>query len=309
MSAAILDGVRIAQQIRAEVAQQVREMKERGHQPTLVVILAGDNPASQIYVRNKIRACAELGIISEEILPPASVTTEELLVIIQRLNQRDDIDGILVQLPLPPQVDAQRVLLAVSPDKDVDGFHPVSVGRLVTRRPGLTPCTPTGIIEMLKRSGIPIAGREAVVVGRSDIVGKPMAMLLLHENATVTIAHSRTRDLPGVCQRAEILVAAIGQAGMVGADYIRPGAVVIDVGMNRLHNREAVERFYPGDARRVEEFERRGSTLIGDVDPAAAMRLASAFTPVPGGVGPLTIAQLMANTVIAARARRDLTRI
>lgn len=304
MSAAILDGVRTAQQMRAEVAQQVREMKERGHQPTLAVILAGDNPASQIYVRSKIRACAELGILSEEILPPASVTTEELLGMIDRLNRRDDVDGILVQLPLPVQVDAQAVLLAVSPEKDVDGFHPVSVGRLVTRRPGLTPCTPTGIIELLKRNGIPMAGREAVVIGRSDIVGKPMAMLLLHENATVTIAHSRTKDLASVCQRAEILVAAIGQAGLVGREFIRPGAVVIDVGMNRLHTREAVERYYPGDARRLEEFDRRGSTLIGDVDPVAARELASAFTPVPGGVGPLTIAQLMANTVTAAKARR-----
>lgn len=304
MSAAILDGVQTAQQMRAEVAQQVFQMKERGHQPALAVILAGDNPASQIYVRSKIRACAELGIVSEEILPPASVTTEELLAIVHRLNQRDDVDGILVQLPLPVQVDAQAVLLAVSPDKDVDGFHPVSVGRLVTRRPGLTPCTPTGIIELLKRNGIPMAGREAVVIGRSDIVGKPMAMLLLHENATVTIAHSRTKDLPGVCQRADILVAAIGQTGMVGRDFIRPGAVVVDVGMNRLTTREAVERFYPGDARRMEEFERRGSTLIGDVDPVAAHELASAFTPVPRGVGPLTIAQLMANTVTAAKARR-----
>ena len=308
MSAAILDGVRTAREMRAEVAEQVRSMKEQGHQPTLVVILAGDNPASQIYVRSKIRACAELGIVSEEILPPASVTTEELLEIVQRLNQRDDVDGILVQLPLPAQVDAQAVLLAVSPDKDVDGFHPVSVGRLVTRRHGLTPCTPTGVMELLKRYGVPIAGREAVVIGRSDIVGKPMAMLLLHENATVTIAHSRTRDLAGVCRRAEILVAAIGQAGMVGHDFIRPGAVVIDVGMNRLRTRDEVERFYPGDARRLEEFERRGSTLIGDVDPRAAMELASAFTPVPGGVGPLTIAQLMANTVIAAKARRGWRR-
>jgi len=308
VSAAILDGVRTAREMRAEVAEQVRSMKEQGHQPTLVVILAGDNPASQIYVRSKIRACAELGIVSEEILPPASVTTEELLEIVQRLNQRDDVDGILVQLPLPAQVDAQAVLLAVSPDKDVDGFHPVSVGRLVTRRHGLTPCTPTGVMELLKRYGVPIAGREAVVIGRSDIVGKPMAMLLLHENATVTIAHSRTRDLAGVCRRAEILVAAIGQAGMVGHDFIRPGAVVIDVGMNRLRTRDEVERFYPGDARRLEEFERRGSTLIGDVDPRAAMELASAFTPVPGGVGPLTIAQLMANTVIAAKARRGWRR-
>lgn len=306
MSATLLDGTAIAAAIRAEVADEMAGWAAQGVRPKLCVVLVGHDPASQVYVRNKVRACAELGIESETLRPPPTSSTEELLAIVEQLNADPAVDGILVQLPLPRQIDAQRILLAVSPAKDVDGFHPISVGNLVTGRPGLTPCTPTGVIEILKRSGIAIAGREAVVVGRSDIVGKPQALLLLRENATVTICHSQTRDLAGVCRRADILIAAIGRPALLGAEHIKPGAVVIDVGMNRLTEAAAVERYFPGDPERLESLAKRGGTLIGDVDPRAARELASAFTPVPGGVGPLTIAMLMSNTIKAARQRRGL---
>ncbi len=292
----------MAAAIRSEVAERVRALGDRP--PGLAVILAGHDPASEVYVRGKIRACEELGLYSEQHLPPATVSTPELLALVASLNANDKIDGILVQLPLPPQVDAGAVLLAVAPEKDVDGFHPVNLGRLLTQRPGPAPCTPAGIIQLLQRSGIPIAGREAVVVGRSDIVGKPLALLLLHQHATVTIAHSRTRNLEQVCQRAELLFAAVGKPAMLNERHIHPGAVVVDVGVNRLTRAEDVERYFPGNAPRREEFARKGSTLIGDVDPRAACALSSAFTPVPGGVGPLTIAMLMANTVAAAERRR-----
>jgi methylenetetrahydrofolate dehydrogenase (NADP+)/methenyltetrahydrofolate cyclohydrolase len=268
-------------------------------------VLVGHVPASEIYVRSKVRTCAELGLASDLITPPETVTTEEMLELVASLNARDDIDGILLQLPMPPQVDAKRLLEAVSPEKDVDGFHPVSVGRLQTGQSAFAPCTAIGIIEILKRSGIPIAGKEAVVLGRSDIVGKPTAVLLLQENATVTLCHSRTRDVAEHCRRADILVAAIGRPGYVTAEMVKPGAVIIDVGMNRITDREEFERFFAGDARREELFRKNGSTLIGDVDPAA-FALSSAYTPVPGGVGKLTIAMLMANTVRAARERRGL---
>ena len=217
-------------------------MSAAGVRPGLAVVLVGNNPASEIYVRGKVKSCEEVGIYSEKHTPPASVTTDELLALIADLNRRDEIDGILVQLPLPPQVDSKKVLLAVDPAKDVDGFHPMNVGFLSTQRPGLVPCTPAGVMEMLQRSGIKIAGQEAVVVGRSDIVGKPMAMLLLNANATVTVCHSKTRDLPAVCRRADILVAAIGRAGMITRDFVRPGATVIDVGMNRVTDRGGVRR-------------------------------------------------------------------
>jgi methylenetetrahydrofolate dehydrogenase (NADP+)/methenyltetrahydrofolate cyclohydrolase len=299
----LLEGAPVAAAIRAEVAERVRRWRH-GPPPGLAVILAGNDPASEVYVRSKIRTCRELGLHSEEILLPADVTTAELLRHVAELNARDDIDGILVQMPLPAGVDTQAVLLAVDPAKDVDGFHPVNVGRLVTQRPGLVPCTPAGIIQLLERNGIQIAGREAVVVGRSDIVGKPIALLLLHRHATVTICHSRTPNLAAVCQRADLLVAAIGRAAMLGERHIRPGAVVVDVGVNRLLTGAEVETYFPGDAKRREEFNRRGRSLIGDVDPRAAAALASAYTPVPGGVGPLTIAMLMSNTLTAATARR-----
>ncbi len=303
MPALILDGTKIAQQIRSEAAAEVATLAAAGVRPGLAVVLVGHNPASEIYVRGKVKACEEVGVYSEKLTPPESASTEELLKIVDDLNRRDDIDGILVQLPLPPQVDSKKVLLAVDPSKDVDGFHPMNVGFLSTQRPGLVPCTPAGVIEILKRSNIPIAGAEGVVVGRSDIVGKPAAMLLLNGNATVTVCHSKTHDLPGVCRRADILVAAIGRAGMITRDYVKPGATVIDVGMNTITDHAEFKKFFAGNAKREEAFKKRGSTLIGDVHPEVA-EVAGAITPVPGGVGPLTIAMLMFNTVKAAKMRR-----
>lgn len=305
MSAVILDGNKLAAEIRAEVAAEVKAMTAAGARPGLAVILVGHNPASEVYVRGKVKACGEVGIYSEQQTPPDSISTENLLHLITDLNRREEIDGILVQLPLPSQVDAKRVLLAVDPAKDVDGFHPMNVGFLSTQRPGLVPCTPAGIMEILRRSNITISGQEAVVVGRSDIVGKPTAMLLINANATVTVCHSKTRDLPGVCRRADILVAAIGRAGMVTHDYVKPGATVIDVGMNQVTDRREFERLFAGNAKREETFRTRGSTLVGDVHPEVAA-IAGAFTPVPGGVGPLTIAMLMANTLRAAKLRRKI---
>ena len=275
-------------------------MAAAGLRPGLAVVLVGNNPASEIYVRGKVKSCEELGIYGEQHTPSANVTTEELLEVVADLNRRDEIDGILVQLPLPTQVDSKKVLLAVDPGKDVDGFHPMNVGFLSTQRPGLVPCTPAGIMEMLRRSEIKIAGQETVVVGRSDIVGKPMAMLLLNADATVTVCHSKTRDLPAVCRRADILVAAIGRAGMITRDYVRPDATVIDVGMNRVFDPAEFSRLF---GVRREVFLSKGSVLIGDVHPEVA-EVAGVITPVPGGVGPLTIAMLMANTVKAAKIRR-----
>ncbi len=306
MSAIILDGTRIAAQIKAEVGEEVKELTAASLRPGLAVVLAGHNPASEIYVRNKVKSCEQLGIYSEKHTPPDSTITEELLALVKDLNRRDEIDGILVQLPLPSQVDSKKVLLAVSPEKDVDGFHPMNVGYLSTQRPGLVPCTPAGIIEILKRSNIPIAGAEAVVVGRSDIVGKPVAMLLLNGNATVTVCHSKTRDLAAVCRRADILVAAIGKAGMITPDFVKPGATVIDVGMNTVTDPAEFEEFFAGDEKREKGFAEKGSTLMGDVHPKVA-EVAGALTPVPGGVGPLTIAMLMSNTVKAAKLRRGHT--
>jgi methylenetetrahydrofolate dehydrogenase (NADP+) / methenyltetrahydrofolate cyclohydrolase len=302
-TATILDGAKIAAQIRAEVAEAAQKLTSEGVRPGLAVILAGNDPASAIYVRNKVKACEQLGIHSEKITPPDSVTTEELLEIVEGLNRRDEIDGILVQLPLPKQVDARKVLLAVAPEKDVDGLHPVNVGNLSTQRPGLVPCTPAGIMEILKRSAIEVAGQNAVVIGRSDLVGKPVAMLLLNANATVTVCHSKTRDLPAVARQADILVAAIGRAGLVTRDFVKPGATVIDVGTNSVTDRKEFDRFFAGNAAREKSFAEKGSTLVGDVDPRVA-EVAGAITPVPGGVGPLTIAMLMSNTVKACRMRR-----
>ncbi len=300
--ALILDGNHVRDQIKAECGPRVEALRARaGRPPGLAVVLVGNNPASEVYVRNKTKTAGELGIYNETITPDASIGTAELLDLIGTLNARDEIDGILVQLPLPAQVDAQKVLLAVAPEKDVDGFHPYNVGLLSTGRPGLRPCTPAGVIELLKRYKLPISGQNAVVVGRSDIVGKPMAMLLLQENATVTICHSRTRDLPAVCRSADILVAAIGRTAMITADYIKPGAIVIDVGMNTITNPEEARRIL--DATRLAGFEKRGSALVGDVHPGDMARMASAYTPVPGGVGPLTIAMLMHNSIEAAERR------
>jgi len=303
MAATILDGTKIASEIRAEVAGEARALGEAGMRPGLAVVLVGHNPASEIYVRGKVKSSEEVGLYSEKHIPPETATTDELLALVEDLNQRDEIDGILVQLPLPPQVDAKKILLAVDPAKDVDGFHPMNVGFLSTQRPGLVPCTPGGVMEMLRRSKITVAGKEAVVVGRSDIVGKPMAMLLLNANATVTVCHSKTPDLPAVCRRADILVAAIGRAAMITRDFVRPGATVIDVGMNKVTDRAEFERFFKGNDKRAQAFAKNGSTLVGDVHPEVA-EIAGAITPVPGGVGPLTIAMLMANTVRAAKLRR-----
>ena len=303
MGAVILDGNKIGSEIRAEVAEEVKTLTAAGMRPGLAVILVGNNPASEIYVRGKVKSCEELGIYSEKHTPPDTISTGELLELVQDLNRREEIDGILVQLPLPGQVDSKKILMAVDPAKDVDGFHPVNVGFLSTQRPGLVPCTPAGIIEILKRSDIPIAGQEAVVVGRSDIVGKPTAMLLINGNATVTVCHSKTRDLPGVCRRADILVAAMGRAGMITRDFVKRGATVIDVGMNKVTDRAEFERLFAGNVKREEAFRAKGATLVGDVHPEVA-EVAGAITPVPGGVGPLTIAMLMVNTVKAAKMRR-----
>jgi methylenetetrahydrofolate dehydrogenase (NADP+)/methenyltetrahydrofolate cyclohydrolase len=301
----VLNGAAIAAEIRQEVAAEVAALAERGVRPGLAAVLVGHVPASEIYVRSKVRTCEELGLFSELITPPETVTTEEMLAMVNDLNRREEIDGILLQLPLPSQVDAKRLLDAVLPEKDVDGFHPINAGRLQAGRPALAPCTPAGVIEILKRSGIPIAGARAVVVGRSDIVGKPAAMLLLNEHATVTLCHSKTRDLAEITRQADILVAAIGRPGFITAEMVKPGATVIDVGINRITDRVEFERFFGGDAKREEAFARRGSTIVGDVDPHA-FAVAGAYTPVPGGVGPLTIAMLMANTVKAAKLRRGL---
>ena len=303
MTARILNGNVIRDQIYAELKQEIAALAGAGVRPGLAAVLVGENPASQMYVRSKIAACEQLGLGSFLFTPPAIVSTDELLTLLGELNARDDVDGILVQLPLPVQVDTKRVLEAVDPAKDVDGFHPSSLGRLVSGRPGLVACTPAGAMEILRRSGIRIEGAEAVVVGRSDIVGKPMSLLLMHANATVTICHSKTRNLPEVVRRAEIVIAAIGRAAMVEPGWVRPGATVIDVGINRVTNAADAERLFAKFPAKLAQFREKGAVLVGDVHPEVA-EVAGAITPVPGGVGPLTIAMLMSNTVRAARLRR-----
>ena len=303
----VLDGATIAAQIKAEVAEEVKRLAAQGVKPGLAAVLVGHVAASEIYVRSKVQACADLGLYSDLITPPETVTTEEMLKLIAELNAREDVDGILVQLPLPKQVDAKVLLDAIDPAKDVDGFHPVNAGRLQAGRPALAPCTPAGVIEILKRSGIPISGANAVVVGRSDIVGKPAAMLLLHENATVTICHSKTRDLGAVTREADILVAAIGRPGYITPEMVKPGATLIDVGINRVNTREEFDRFFKGNEKREAAFAKRGSVIVGDIHPAAFEK-SGAYTPVPGGVGLLTIAMLMANTVRAAQMRHNMPR-
>ncbi len=303
MPARILSGIAIRDQIYAELKQEIADLRAAGIRPGLAAVLVGENPASQIYVRSKIAACEQLGLGSWQKTPPSTMTTEELLALVAELNANNEVDGILVQLPLPPQVDSKRVLEAVDPAKDVDGFHPVNLGRLVSGRAGLVACTPAGSMEILRRSGIPIEGAEAVVVGRSDIVGKPMALLLMHANATVTICHSKTRDLPGVVRRADIVIAAIGRAAMIERDWVRMGAAVIDVGINRIVDAAEAKRIFAEFPAKLAQFHEKGSVLVGDVHPAVA-EVAGAITPVPGGVGPLTIAMLMSNTVKAARLRR-----
>jgi len=303
LSAQILNGNVIREQIYAELKDEIAALGAQGIRPGLAAVLVGENPASQLYVNSKIAACQKLGLFSEMVRPPATLTTEEMLAVVGGLNRRDDVDGILVQLPLPPQVDSKKVLEAVDPAKDVDGFHPISVGKLVAGRPGLVACTPAGVMEILRRSGITIQGANAVVMGRSDIVGKPMALLLMHAHATVTICHSKTRNLPEVVRRGDIVVAAMGRAAMVTPDYVRPGATVIDVGQNVITDAAEAERIFAKHPRKLEDFRAKGRVLVGDVHPDVA-EVAGAITPVPGGVGPLTIALLMSNTVRASRMRR-----
>ncbi len=303
MSARILQGSEFREQIYAELRAEIESLRSAGIIPGLAAVLVGENPASKIYVRNKIAACEQLGLYSDNISPPASIRTEELLAEIEQLNARDNIDGILVQTPLPSHIDTKRILEGVSPQKDVDGFHPTNLGNLVTGRPGFVACTPAGVMEILRRSGTQLEGARAVVMGRSDIVGKPMALLLMHGNATVTICHSKTRNLPAVVREADIVVAAMGRAGMVTGEYIRPGATVIDVGMNQVTDAAEAERLFARFPARLEVFRRNGSILVGDVHPDV-VEVAGALTPVPGGVGLLTIAMLMCNTVRAARLRR-----
>jgi len=301
--ATIIDGNRIRDEIKEELKPRIARLRAMKRAPGLAVVLVGNNAASEVYVRHKVKTCLDLGMCSQKLTPPDSISTEELLEIVDQLNARDDVDGILVQLPLPKQIDSKRILRALDPEKDVDGFHPYNVGCLVAALPAPRACTPAGIIQLLKRYHIPIVGKRAVVVGRSDIVGKPVSLLLLHEHATVTICHSKTPDLPGVCCEADILVAAIGRPAMITGDYIKPGATVIDVGTNSLTSREEVVRIFRNSPDRLAAFDKRGSVLVGDVDPIDMAEKAGAYTPVPGGVGPLTIAMLMFNTVESAERR------
>lgn len=307
MAAKVLSGKEIADAITSEAAADIRELeKTYGFRPGLAVVRVGEDPASAVYVGNKVRTSAELGIKSEHHHLDEDTSHETVLALVEDLNRRDDIDGILVQLPLPTQVDDKEILEAIDPAKDVDGFHPVNVGRVAQGQDALAPCTPLGVIEILKRSGIEIAGKHAVVIGRSNIVGRPLAQLLLRENATVTICHSRTTDLPAVTRQADILIAAIGRAGFVRGEHIKPGAVVIDVGINSVSDPGFARELFDGAEleKRLKTIEKRGSTLVGDVNPREAMERAGSVTPVPGGVGLLTVAMLMRNTVDAAKTRR-----
>jgi methylenetetrahydrofolate dehydrogenase (NADP+)/methenyltetrahydrofolate cyclohydrolase len=303
-----LDGARIAEEIKREVARDVSRLKEEHNvTPCLVVVRVGEDPASAVYVRSKVRTSEALGLRSEHHALPAETSTQELLDLVNHLNAREDVDGILVQLPLPSEVDERRVIEAIDPAKDVDGFHPVNVGRLSLGQQTLAPCTPVGIIELLERSSVPISGAHACIVGRSHIVGRPLAQLLLQRDATVTICHSRTRHLPSITNRADILVAAIGRPGFIRGEFIKPGATVIDVGMNKVTDEEEARALFGEDAeRRLKIIKERGYTLVGDVHPVEADARAGRRTPVPGGVGPLTVASLMRNTLMAARRRRGL---
>jgi methylenetetrahydrofolate dehydrogenase (NADP+)/methenyltetrahydrofolate cyclohydrolase len=303
MTAHLLDGSKLRDEIFAELRLQIARLAADGIRPGLAAVLVGEDPASQLYVKSKIAACEQLGLASWMHRRPARVTTEEVLGLIRELNADDAVDGLLVQLPLPPQVDAKRVLETVDPSKDVDGFHPMNLGRLVSGRSGLVACTPAGCIEILRRNDIQLQGAHAVVLGRSDIVGKPMALLLMHANATVTMGHSKTRNLPETVERADIVVAAMGKAGFVQAGWIRPGAAIIDVGINKVTDAAEAARLFSNFPGRLDKFRARGSILVGDVHPDA-IHVAGALTPVPGGVGPMTIAMLMNNTVRAAQLRR-----
>lgn len=303
----LLDGKAIAASMRRDVARDVESLLAAGGRPPkLVAVLVGDNPASKAYVGSKARACEEVGMIGETRQLPADTTTEDLLATLEELNDAPEVDGILVQLPLPDQLNEREILERVLPAKDVDGFHPENVGRLWLDENPLTPATPTGIIELLRREEVELSGQHAVVVGRSAIVGKPMAALLLQRNCTVTVCHSRTRDLEAVCRQADILVAAVGRPAFLGPEHVKEGAIVIDVGINRITDRDLVLKLFPDNPRRLRRFDRRGSTLVGDVDFHRVAPKCSAITPVPGGVGPLTVAQLLVNTLEASRRRQGL---
>src|SRR5215213_6537673 len=309
MTARILSGKEIAEEIKREVAEEVKALAENhGIRPCLAVVRVGEDAASAVYVGSKVKTSEELGMISEHHHLPEDISHEELLDLVKDLNNRAEVDGILVQLPLPAQVDEREILEAINPAKDVDGFHPINVGKLSQGQKALVPCTPAGIIEILKRSNIAIAGAHAVIIGRSNIVGKPMAQLLLHENATVTICHSRTRNLAEITSQGDILVAAIGRAGFVRAEHIKEGATVIDVGMNNAATADFARELFGEDEleKRLNTIAKRGFTLVGDVNPREAKEKAANFTPVPGGVGLLTVAMLMKNTVEAARMRRRI---
>ena len=301
-----LEGGPLAAKIKHDVKTQIEQMVEtRGIRPCLAAVRVGDDPASAVYVGNKIKACEEVGIRSEHHALPATTTTEELLKLIASLNSREDVDGILTQLPLPSGVEERAIIEAIDPAKDVDGFHPVNAGKLALGRPVFVPCTPAGIIELLDDSGIEIRGARACVVGRSQIVGRPMAQLLLQRDATVTICHSRTRDLASVTREADLLIVAIGRTGMIRGEHIKPGATVVDVGMNKVTDADQVRDLFGVDAeKRLQVLAKRGYTLVGDVHPAEAAEVAGRLTPVPGGVGLLTVAMLMKNTLLAARRRR-----
>jgi methylenetetrahydrofolate dehydrogenase (NADP+)/methenyltetrahydrofolate cyclohydrolase len=304
MSVRMLDGVSIANGIYQDLQKEIESLKAEGHVPGLAAVLVGDNPASRIYVNRKVAACAKMKIMSRKVEMTQTASTEEVLGVIDALNNDDSIDGILVQLPLPPQVSEKEILLKVSPAKDVDGLHPVNIGAMVMGTQPWASCTPSGVMEMLRRSGVEVSGKRAVVMGRSLLVGRPLALLLMHANATVTICHSRTRELATVCREGDILVTAMGRPLMVTEEYVKPGAVVIDVGISRITDAGLVQRVFKDDPVRLKEFEQKQYLIVGDVDPSSVSHVAGMLSPVPGGVGPLTIAMLIHNTVRAARARR-----
>jgi methylenetetrahydrofolate dehydrogenase (NADP+)/methenyltetrahydrofolate cyclohydrolase len=307
VAAILLDGRGVAEAIRREVALGVAALeRETGAAPRLAAVLVGDDPASRVYVRNKIAACREAGIRSEEVILPAAAAPGTVERRVRELSADPDVDGILVQLPLPRGLDRTAVLLEIDPDKDVDGLHPLNAGRLALRLDGPVPCTPAGIIELLDRSGLPIASRRAVIVGRSEIVGRPLALLLLHRDATVTVCHSKTPDLPSITRQADLLVAAIGRPAVLGAAHIRPGATVVDVGVNRVDDLDRVAALFGPDSERARRARARGYALVGDVHPMEGMAVAGHLTPVPGGIGPLTIACLLRNTLRLARSRRGV---
>ena len=306
MTATFINGTKIADDIKREVSAEVQTLKEGGIQPGLAVVLVGDDAASSAYVNMKAKTCEQLGIYSRKLTIPSSVTTEQLLAEVQKLNRDDAIDGILVQLPLPKHVNKHVILEGVDPRKDVDGFHSANVGSLVLGHETLVACTPSGVMELLDRSNVKIEGANAVVLGRSDDVGKPQALLLMHANATVTICHSKTRNLPEIVRQGDIVVAAIGKTAMVKREWVKPGAVVIDVGTNKVSDRSEIQRLFGDDPARWKDFEKRGYVWAGDVDERGVMEVASLLTPVPGGVGPMTIAILMKNTLKAARMRRGI---